>query len=89
VLQVGPVSFVDQNGIAFHYGDRISVRGCSVPWGLSSVILVSEIRVGERTFSVRDDLGHPLWHLGEGLQSAPAGETVPGSSVPTPEPIAP
>ncbi len=64
-VQAGPMAYADKNGVRFNYGDRITITGSKTTVGLRSVLMATEIKVGDKTLKLRDASGAPLWNADE------------------------
>jgi hypothetical protein len=61
-VHVGPKAFADQQNFVCRNGDKVTVTGSSVKFNDSEVIIVTEIRKGGQTLTVRDKEGKPAWN---------------------------
>jgi hypothetical protein len=60
-VHVGPTWYLQQNGISFSKGEHIEVTGSQVKYEGSDVIIAREIKAGDKTITLRNDQGFPLW----------------------------
>ena len=75
MIHVGPRSYVDRQNISFHPGDAVTITGSLTKTGRHEVLLASQIQTADRTLSLRDQSGKPLW------SPEPSGsQRAPGSS---------
>jgi len=60
-VDVGPVSFVQDRGFDFSFGDRVTVIGAKIHNLLQQTLMASEITKDNETLKLRDEKGVPLW----------------------------
>lgn len=63
---LGPVAFLKERTIEVAKGDTLEILGSRVTMGGEPVLLVREIKKGDRTWTLRDASGRPLWSGGRG-----------------------
>jgi len=61
-VHAGPRPYVDREKIAFHYGDEVTVTGSPGKLDWRDVIIASQIKVGDKTLTLRDKEGKPQWN---------------------------
>ncbi len=62
-VNVGPASYVDQQGITFVAGDVLQVKGSRVDRPRRTVIIAGEIKKGDKVLRLRDASGRPVWRV--------------------------
>ncbi len=60
-VHVAPIVFVQKKGFEFAKGDAIMVTGARAIVEGATVFVAREIRKGDRTLTVRDFHGRPVW----------------------------
>jgi sporulation protein YlmC with PRC-barrel domain len=70
-VQAGPRAYAEKQNFVFHQGDKVTIIGAPTMVAGKSVIMASQIRLGDRTLNLLSKEGKPLWNLDE-LQSANA-----------------
>jgi hypothetical protein len=60
-VHLGPVWFLEKEGIKIEPKDRVTVSGSRITFKGKPAIIAAEIRKGEKTWKLRDDNGVPLW----------------------------
>lgn len=63
-VPVGPSWFLTQNKISFDKGDQIEVTGSKVRFESADVLIAREIKKGEKTITLRNAQGIPVWSRG-------------------------
>lgn len=66
-ILVGPQGFLTQKNFSFSNGDQIEVTGSKVKYGNTEAIIAREIKKGDKTLTLRNEQGIPLWS-GRGRQ---------------------
>jgi hypothetical protein len=64
VVHLGPAAFVKENGFNVAVGDRLEITGSRVTVDGDAVLLAREIKKDDRTLTLRDASGRPLWSGG-------------------------
>lgn len=64
VVHLGPAAFSKEKNFVVAVGDDLEILGSRVELGDESVLLAREIKKGERTLTLRDASGRPLWSGG-------------------------
>jgi sporulation protein YlmC with PRC-barrel domain len=62
-VHAGPRPYVENQKIAFHYGDEVTVMGSPGKLGWRDVIMASQIKKGEDTLDLRTEEGKPRWNV--------------------------
>jgi hypothetical protein len=60
-VHVGPSWYLDDNNFTINLNDKIEVKGSRVKWDSSDVIIAANIKIGDKSLTLRDDDGVPLW----------------------------
>lgn len=63
-VYAGPHSFIVQKNIDLKPGNNITITGCKTMVNGKSVIIASELQVGGKTLTLRDQNGKPEWNTG-------------------------
>ena len=58
---LGPQWYFDKQELAIEVGDKVEVTGSKITVEGNTVLLVSSIKKGDRTWQFRDDRGFPFW----------------------------
>ncbi len=58
-VHVGPSWYLDKQGVKFAEGDTVEVTGSMLK--TNDGILAREIKKGDKTLTLRNAAGHPLW----------------------------
>ncbi|HEX6881111.1 MAG TPA: hypothetical protein VF135_12150 [Terriglobales bacterium] len=61
-VHVGPSTYIEKQGFAFTEGDTVEVTGSMVK--TKDAILARSIKKNDKTLTLRDDTGKPLWAKG-------------------------
>ena len=61
MVHVGPRSYVDSQNISFREGDAVTITGSLTKTDEHEVLVASQIQKADRTLSLRDQSGKPLW----------------------------
>ena len=65
-VHLGPVAFLNEKNITIDKGDMLKVLGSRVTLDGRKVLIAREITKGDRTVTLRDESGRPLWAGGPG-----------------------
>ncbi|ELS02922.1 hypothetical protein Xen7305DRAFT_00026400 [Xenococcus sp. PCC 7305] len=60
-VHLAPSWYLDNQGFQVNPGDEIEVKGSQVNWAGNPVIMVAEVRQGDKVLELRDDNGIPAW----------------------------
>jgi len=72
IVHVGPQSYVNSQNFSFREGDAVTITGSLTKTDKHEVLMASQIQKADRTLSLRDQSGRPLWSLEpSGSPSAP------------------
>jgi hypothetical protein len=63
-VHVGPSWFLTQNKISFTKDDQIEVTGSRVKFENSDALIAREIKKGDKTITLRNAQGIPVWSRG-------------------------
>jgi hypothetical protein len=63
-VHLGPTAFLTEQKANFAKGDEIEVVGSKVKVNDSEALIAREVRKGEKTLTLRDAQGIPLWSRG-------------------------
>lgn len=61
MVHLGPVWYMDQHKIVLNPGDAVEVTGSKMEMAGGTMMVAKEVKVGGKTFQLRDDQGVPLW----------------------------
>lgn len=64
VVHLGPAAFVKEKGFTVAVGDRLDITGSRVTLDGNVVVLARQIKKDDRTLTLRDASGRPLWSGG-------------------------
>jgi hypothetical protein len=67
LVYLGPVWYVEQQGIKLVAGDQVEVKGSRVSMEGKPYIIPNYVKKGERMLNLRDEQGIPLW-AGKGMK---------------------
>lgn len=65
IVQAGPQDYAAQQGIQFKNGSDIRVTGSKTTIDAKTVIMASEIKMGQKMLTLRDNQGKPVWQTSE------------------------
>jgi sporulation protein YlmC with PRC-barrel domain len=71
IVQAGPQNYAAQRDLRFKTGSDIRVTGSKATIGEKTVIMASEIKMGQKMLTLRDKQGKPLWETSKPEQSQP------------------
>jgi hypothetical protein len=60
-VHVGPAAYLTEKGIAFAKGDMLEIVGSRVTIDNKAVVIAKQIKKGDKTWTLRDASGRPLW----------------------------
>lgn len=72
-VHLGPVGYVEGQGLTFAVGDTVEVTGSRASWSGQPALIARMIVKGDREIVLRDEAGVPMWSRGRGRFAAPAG----------------
>jgi hypothetical protein len=61
---LGPTPLLTRSGLTLEKGEMIEVMGSKVDYAGAPALLAREIKKGEKTFTLRDENGRPVWARG-------------------------
>ena len=61
LVHLGPTKFLEQQQLAPKVGDTMSVTGSKLTTGKGDVLLAAEVKSGNKTVTLRDAQGVPVW----------------------------
>ena len=61
-VNLGPPTYVSQQGFSLAKGDNLEVTGSQVARDDQTVLLAAQVKKDGRTLKLRDEKGAPLWH---------------------------
>jgi sporulation protein YlmC with PRC-barrel domain len=64
-IHAGPSLYLERQNISFHPGDKVTITGSPANWNGRDIVLASQIKVGDKTFMLRDERGKPQWNVNE------------------------
>jgi hypothetical protein len=60
-VHLGPAQFINQYQISLKPGDPVEATGSQMEMGGAPMLVAKEVKVGGKTYQLRDDQGVPLW----------------------------
>jgi hypothetical protein len=63
-VRLGPAEFWRRHGFELAKGDSIEVTGSKIKSGESEILIAREVRKGDKTVTLRDSSGVPVWSRG-------------------------
>lgn len=63
-VRLGPAEFWKRHGFELAKGDSIEVTGSKMKSGESEILIAREVKKGDRTVTLRDSSGVPVWSRG-------------------------
>jgi hypothetical protein len=63
-VHLGPTSFLKAHDVSFAKGDAIQVTGSKVKSGQGEALIAREVKKGDKTLTLRDAKGYPMWSHG-------------------------
>ncbi len=60
-VHLGPTAFLKQEGFSFEKGDEVEVTGSKVDYQKGEAIIAREVKKGDKTLTLRDEKGYPVW----------------------------
>lgn len=66
-VYLGPVWYVEQQGVKLVAGDQAEVKGSRITMDGKPMIIANYVKKGERMLNLRDDTGMPAW-AGKGMK---------------------
>lgn len=60
-VHLGPIAFLKEKNVGIEKGDTLKVLGSRVTLDGTPVLVAREITKGDRTVTLRDESGRPLW----------------------------
>ena len=60
-VHLGPSWYLDKQSAKIEKGDKITVTGSRIIFQGKSALVAAEIKKGDKTLSLRDKQGYPLW----------------------------
>lgn len=60
-VHLGPAWYINQHQIVLKPGDAVEATGSKMEMGGGTMMVAKEVKVGGKTFQLRDDQGMPLW----------------------------
>ncbi len=77
-VHLGPGSYVDQQGVTFQKGDKVTVTGSRVTFGGKPAVIAQEVKKGDEVLTLRDAQGTPRWRgMGRAQAQTPAAAPAP------------
>jgi hypothetical protein len=61
VIYLGPVWYVEEQGIKLVPGDQLEVKGSRITMDGQPMLIAQYVKKGERVLNLRDEQGLPLW----------------------------
>jgi hypothetical protein len=71
-VHVGPAWFISKNKFTFAKGDEVEVIGSKVAYQGADALVAREIKKGDKTLTLRNADGFPVWSRRGGAAPAPA-----------------
>jgi hypothetical protein len=63
-VHLGPTAFLEKEKFTFAKGDQIEVTGSKVKIGAADALLAREVKKGDKTLTLRNAQGIPVWSGG-------------------------
>lgn len=60
-VHLAPVTFMKEYEMVLHAGDNVKVVGAKILFEGKPALLAKTVKVGQETFTFRDEKGKPLW----------------------------
>jgi hypothetical protein len=60
-VMLGPTAFLKKHDFAIAKEDAIEVTGAKIKMGDQDELLAREVKKGEKTLTLRDKMGRPMW----------------------------
>jgi hypothetical protein len=60
-VHLGPAWYINQHQVVLNPGDAVEATGSKMEMGGGTMLVAKEVKVGGKTFQLRDDQGVPLW----------------------------
>ncbi len=60
-IHLGPAAFMKDYEMILHNGDKVRVVGAKFDFEGKTALMAKTVRVGQETFTFRDEKGKPLW----------------------------
>jgi len=61
LIRLAPVGYLKQSGLVLREGDTLTVKGFRVAGMEGDLLVATDIHKGEKTLSLRDSRGRPVW----------------------------
>jgi hypothetical protein len=61
VIYLGPVWYVEEQGIKLVPGDQLEVKGSRITMDGKPMLIAQYVKKGQRVLNLRDEQGLPLW----------------------------
>ena len=61
LIRLAPCGFLNQSGLDLKEGDEVSLKGFRVAGTDGELIVATAIQKGDKSLSLRDPRGQPLW----------------------------
>jgi len=63
-VHLGPTRFLAEEKFSFAKGDQLEVTGSKIPYGGGEALVARLVKKGDKTLTLRDAAGIPLWSRG-------------------------
>jgi len=60
-VHLGPTRFLKDQGLTVTAGQKIEVTGSKIKYQNTDALIARTVKVGEKTFELRDEQGYPKW----------------------------
>ena len=70
---LGPSSYIAAKNFTFAKGDEIQVTGSEVTYQGQKELIAREVKKGDKTLTLRNDQGIPLWYRGQRQSASKSG----------------
>jgi hypothetical protein len=60
-VHLGPTQFLTDQGLTVTAGQKIEVTGSKIKYENTDALIARTVKVGEKTFELRDEQGYPKW----------------------------
>jgi hypothetical protein len=68
-VHLGPLAYISQHGFKFAKGDHVEVIGSKCRYQDQDAIIAREIKKGDKTLTLRDSQGLPVWAGGRTMMA--------------------
>jgi hypothetical protein len=84
LVHLGPTRFLEEQQFAPKVGDTLSVTGSKFTTGKGNIVLAAEVKSGDKTLTLRDAQGVPVWRPKAGCRPRFLAPNAPAQGSPGP-----